>query len=290
MRIFFRLFFQGFIDLFRAPWSFCMTLAAIILVSFLGGAFLMVVHNLNLLASTSQGNIQFQVYWQKNATMSEVQQASSSFATLEHAVNVRIFSPDQALDVLSESFKDKVDLDWMRGRSPLPPTALLEFKLPESDQKKWAAGMVKTLQGLPKIEKVSFNPMQVDIFSSWAGFTKMAFWPVIGFLLTVVALVVGNTIKLALLTRREELEILRFVGASRAYIQFPLLVGGAFQGLLGAGIALGLLKAVHMNIAHILNVPPLWITISFFPSVYSLAILGIPAAVGVLSSMVALRN
>jgi hypothetical protein len=82
------------------------------------------------------------------------------------------------------------------------------------------------------------------------------------------------------LARRDELEILRFVGASRAYIQFPLLVGGAFQGLLGASLALGLLKLLHHGIEDMFNVPPLWITISFLPQVHSLAIVAILAAVG----------
>ncbi|NLW80153.1 MAG: hypothetical protein GXY42_00525 [Desulfovibrionales bacterium] len=290
MNVFFRLLFQGVRDLFRSPWSLCMTLAAITLVTFLGSAFLMLVHNLNLQLGTRHGNVQFQVYWGGNATQAEMQEVWGALSSIQGVVNVRTFTPDQALEVLSESFQKSVDLEWMKGRSPLPPTALVECEMPEDGQKKWAAAMVDRLQALPKVQKVSFNPLQVDVLSSWVGFTRMAFWPVMGFLLTVVALVVGNTIKLALLVRREELEILRFVGASRAYIQFPLLVGGAFQGFLASGVALVLLKLVHHAIENLLNVPPLWISIFFLPNLYILAILSVLAGVGVISSCVALRN
>ncbi|SFL43806.1 cell division transport system permease protein [Desulfomicrobium norvegicum] len=290
MNVFFQLIGQGVRDLFRAPWSLCMTIAAITLVSFLGGAFLMLVHNLDLQIGNRQGNVQFQVFWQADVASDELKEVWSGLSSMEGVVNVRTFTPDQALGVLEESFQKNVDLDWMKGRSPLPPTALVECDLPAEDGKKWAAGMVRRLEGLPKVEKVTFNPLQVDLLTSWVGLTKMAFWPVTGFLLVVVGLVVGNTIKLALLARRDELEILRFVGASRAYIQFPLLVGGAFQGLLGAGLALGLLKLLHHGIEDMFNVPPLWITISFLPQIHSLAILAILASVGVLSSLVAFRN
>ncbi|MBE1423923.1 cell division transport system permease protein [Desulfomicrobium macestii] len=290
MNVFFQLIGQGVRDLFRAPWSLCMTIAAITLVSFLGGAFLMLVHNLDLQIGNRQGNVQFQVYWQADVASDQLKEVWSGLSSMEGVVNVRTFTPDQALGVLEESFQKNVDLDWMKGRSPLPPTALVECDLPAEDGKKWAAGMVRRLEGLPKVEKVTFNPLQVDLLTSWVGLTKMAFWPVTGFLLVVVGLVVGNTIKLALLARRDELEILRFVGASRAYIQFPLLVGGAFQGLLGAGLALGLLKLLHHGIEDMFNVPPLWITISFLPQIHSLAILAILASVGVLSSLVAFRN
>lgn len=290
MNVFFQLIGQGVRDLFRAPWSLCMTIAAITLVSFLGGAFLMLVHNLDLQIGNRQGNVQFQVYWQADVASDELKEVWSGLSAMEGVVNVRTFTPDQALGVLEQSFQKNVDLDWMKGRSPLPPTALVECDLPAEDGKKWAAGMVRRLEGLSKVEKVTFNPLQVDLLTSWVGLTKMAFWPVTGFLLVVVGLVVGNTIKLALLARRDELEILRFVGASRAYIQFPLLVGGAFQGLLGAGLALGLLKLLHHGIEDMFNVPPLWITISFLPQIHSLAILAILASVGVLSSLVAFRN
>jgi cell division transport system permease protein len=267
-----------------------MTIAAITLVSFLGGAFLMLVHNLDLQIGSRQGNVQFQVFWKAQTTQEEIKPVWAGLSSLEGVVNVRTFTPDQALGVLAESFQNSVDLEWMRGRSPLPPTALVECELPETDGKKWAADMVDRLKALPGVDKVSFNPLQVDLLTSWVGLTRMAFWPVSGFLLVVVALVVGNTIKLALLMRREELEILRFVGASRAYIQFPLLVGGAFQGLLGAGLALGLLKLLHHGIEDMFNVPPLWITVSFLPHTHSLAIVAVLSAVGVASSLVALRN
>lgn len=290
MSVFFRLLFQGIRDLFRMPWSLCMTMAAIVLVCFLGGAFLLLVHNLNLQIGERHGNVQFQVFWSSEATPAELKEVWAGLSRLDSVTNVRTYTPDQALGVLEESFRKTVDLEWMKGRSPLPPTALIQCRLPAEDQKKWTAAFVSRLRAMPKAQKVSFNPLQVDLLSSWAGFAKAAFWPVAGFLLLVVGLVVGNTIKLALLTRREELEILRFVGASRAYIRFPLLVGGAFQGFLGAGLALLLLFGAHHAIRDILNVPPLWITISFLPDIHILLMLGVLAAVGMLSSFVALRN
>lgn len=290
MNVFFRLFFQGIRDLFRTPWSLSMTLAAIMLVAFLGGAFMLLVHNLNLQIESRHGNMEFQVFWSQNASQEETRNVWAALGSLEHVVNVRVFTPDQALDVLGESFQGGIDLDWLKGRSPLPPTALVECVLPPEDQKKWVAGMVKYLQDLPKVTKVTFNPLQVDILSSWVGFAKAAFWPISGFLLTVVGLVVGNTIKLALLVRQEELEILRFVGASRAYIQFPLLVGGAFQGFLASALALGLLKLAQHSLYNVFNIPPLWINISFLPQRYALAMIGVSTLVGVISSKVALRN
>lgn len=290
MSTFFYLIGKGVRDLFRMPWSLCMTLAAITLVSFLGGGFLLFVHNLDLQIEARQGNAQFQIYWNKGVHADEVKKTWAGLTTMDNVVNVRTFTPDQALSLLAESFEQTVDMDWMKGTDVLPYTALVECELPAKNGSRWASQMVESLRALPGVNKVSFNPLQIDMLTSWVGFTRMIFWPVAGFLLVVVALVVGNTIKLSLLTRREELEILRFIGASRAYIQFPLLIGGAFQGFVGAGLALVLLKSVHSGIADIFDAPPLWLTISFLPPVHCLALVAIPAAVGFVSSMVAVRN
>lgn len=289
MGVFFRLLFQGVRDLFRTPWSLCMTLAAITLVSFLGGAFLLFMHNLNTQIASRQGNIEFQIYWNADASREDVQASWAKLSAFAHVVNVRTFTPDQALQVLGESFHS-VDFSWMRGKSPLPPTALVECLAPDQGQKDWANSLISQLQSLPKVETVHFNPLQLDMLSSWVSLTKKAFWPVSGFLLVIVALVVGNTIKLALLVRREELEILRFVGASRLYIQFPLLVGGAFQGFFGSVIALACLKFAQYHLNSALNIPPLWITVSFFPQIQALAMIAVLTFVGVISSKVALRN
>jgi cell division transport system permease protein len=100
MNVFFQLIGQGVRDLFRAPWSLCMTIAAITLVSFLGGAFLMLVHNLDLQIGSRQGNVQFQVYWKVEVTADELKEVWSGLSSMEGVVNVRTYTPDQALGCL----------------------------------------------------------------------------------------------------------------------------------------------------------------------------------------------
>ena len=126
MSVFFRLLFQGIRDLFRMPWSLYMTMAAIVLVCFLGGAFLLLVHNLNLQIGERHGNVQFQVFWNSEATPAELKEVWAGLSRLNSMTNVRTYTPDQALGVLEESFRKTVDLEWMKGRSPLPPFSVLK--------------------------------------------------------------------------------------------------------------------------------------------------------------------
>jgi cell division transport system permease protein len=65
----------------------------------------------------------------------------------------------------------------------------------------------------------------------------------VGFLLSAAAVtIIGNTIRLALLARREEIEILRSIGATRTFIRIPYFLEGAVLGACGSALSLGILK------------------------------------------------
>jgi cell division transport system permease protein len=284
------LFKQGIRDIFRTPWALCLTIAAVSLVAFLAGMFLMLVNTLEDQILRRQAEVQFQVYWQQDSDLEEVREVWQSLDELPGLITSKTFSPDAALDVLAQAFEDQVDLETFKTASPLPPTALLTFTLPGEDQNGWAKAMLVRLKSLPRVDKVHYNPLRIDLVHSWMRVSNTIFWPVICFLILVVGLVVGNTIKLALFQRRDEIEILRLVGASRLYIRFPLIVGGAVQGLLGGILALGLLGLVHMGLQDMLYFPPLWIEVPFLSLEEIGGMLGVLMFVGIISSFVAVKE
>jgi len=284
------LFAQGCRDIFRTPWALCLTLAAVSLVTFLAGMFLMFVNTLEDQILRRQAEVQFQVYWDRDASLEAVHDAWQAMNGLSRLTSLRTFTPDAALDVLAQAFDGQVDLKEFKKDSPLPATALLTFMLPLEDQKEWARTILVRLESFSGVSKVHYNPLRIDVLHSWMQFSKKGFWPVICFLVLVVGLVVGNTIKLALFQRRDEIEILRLVGASRLYVRMPLIIGGAAPGLLGGLLALGLLGLVHLGLQDMLNFPPLWIQIQFLSFREMLGMLAVLMCIGTLSSFVAFKE
>ena len=250
----------------------------------------MFVHTLEDQLLRHQAEVQFQVYWQRDAEAKKVRAAWQEMDGLPRCVSVKTFTPDTALEVLAQTFDSRVDLQKFSIKNPLPATALVTFKLPRENQIGWVKEVLARLQAFPLVEKVHYNPLRIDVAHSWMQLSKKGFWPVICFLILVVGLVVGNTIKLALFQRRDEIEILRLVGASRMYIRLPLVIGGAVQGLLGGVFALGLLKLVHLGLQDTLNFPPLWIQIPFLSLHEILGMFTVLILVGVVSSFVALKE
>ena len=289
-RILANLMFRGVTDLRINKGVQLLTLAAVILVAFLGGLFLTVLHNLDTHLQKNKGKITFQVYWEEGQELQKVQKTWKELEKLPHLVSINTFTPDQGLDLLTETLDTDINLQWLKGQSPLPPTAVLNFSFADNEDFSHAKTTYNALRKRQGVQKVHFNPFQMDMARSWIQFTHRVAWPMIGFLTLILALIVGNTFKLALLYRKEEIEILRLVGAARWYIQLPLLLGGAIQGLLGGILGFSLLKLVQASAQDILNIPPLWIKINFLPFDEIILALLIIIAASSISSWVAVRD
>ncbi|TVM16625.1 hypothetical protein DPQ33_11535 [Oceanidesulfovibrio indonesiensis] len=294
----FRRLLQGVADLRVNLWAQALTLAAVTLIAFLGGMFLLLLHNLNEELLRVRGDVLFQVYWQPGHEMSEIRKQWEGFSSLPHLMDVQTYTPAEAMEALSRSLDKDIDLDWNTDGSPLPATALLSFAPPSARQEQeneaeslaWTKDMLDYLQALPGVKSVRFNPMRTELSGAWSKLSSNLLWPLIVFLLIVLGLVVGNTIKLSQLYRRDEIEILRIVGAREWYINLPLIASGTAQGLLGSLIALGMLKIVQLSLENVLNFPPYFFRLSFLPLSQVVLLAGVLTGVGMLSSFVAVKR
>ena len=288
------LVWRGVTDLRTNPWAQALTLAAVTLVAFLSGLFLMFLCNLDHALLRQRGEVSYQVYWRPDTDLALVREQWKQMDMLPSLTEKKTFTPDAALTSLTQSLADQqgggLDMEWFKDDNPLPATALLSFAPATADMARWERETTEFLTNLPGVESVHHNTLREDLATAWAGFSRTVVFPLIGFLGLVLALVVGNTIKLALLGRKAEMEILHLVGATAWYIRLPLLVGGGVQGFLGSCLALGMLKVVQLGLRDILNFAPLFLQIEFLPLAYAAAMVATLTFVGVFSSLVAVRD
>ncbi|MGE4421418.1 MAG: cell division protein FtsX [Pseudodesulfovibrio sp.] len=287
---FLRLTLRGVADLRLHPFAQLLTLLAVGMVTLLTGLILLGMHNVNLELLKSRGKVEFQIYWKAGAGDAQVEKDWQAVRAMDHLDSFKTFTPRTALTELATTLGETGDFAWLADNNPLPYSGLASFAVPpEAQREGWAADLLTRLKSLPGVDKVNYTPFQADLAQGWRTLTGMVVWPVLGFLALVVSLVVHNTIKLSLLTRMDEVEILSLVGASPTYIRWPLLVGGLVQGILGAGLGVGLLAATHSAIADVLNFPPFLIHLHFLPFGQVLALGGAVTLVSILSSWVAIK-
>ncbi|MDD4731042.1 MAG: permease-like cell division protein FtsX [Desulfovibrio sp.] len=288
---FLRLGWRGLREMFLHPWAQLFTISAVTMAAVLAGIFLLLLHNVNQELIRNRGAVEFQVFWREGADMEQVRREWQRLAAMDHLKEMETFTPEQALEGLSRDLSGQGALDWLEEKNPLPASAFLAFNIPPGDHSEiWAKGLLAELRVLPDVRAVHYNPVQMDLAKSWLSVSRSVIWPVMGFLALVVALVVGNTVKLSMLTRRDEIEILSLVGARPWYIRAPLLASGAFTGLASSGLALGLLRLLHLRLEHVLDFPPVFLVISFLPMEHCLLLTGVVTAVCMAGSWVGVRQ
>lgn len=287
---FLRLSARGAADLRLHPFAQLLTLVAVAMVTLLTGLILLGLHTVNIELLKSRGQVEFQVYWKTDAGAEVVVKDWDKIRAMEHLRDFKTFTPENALTELASALGETGDFSWLADNNPLPYSGLVSFRVPpEAQDEGWAAALLTDLKSLPGVDKVNYTPFQADLAQSWKTISHMVIWPVVGFLALIVSLVVHNTIKLSLLTRMDEVEILSLVGARPGYIRWPLLTGGFFQGILGSGLGIGLLAIVHTFIAEALNFPPFMLEIRFLPPDQLVMLAGAVTLVSVMSSWVAVK-
>ncbi|GAB6126977.1 cell division protein FtsX [Humidesulfovibrio idahonensis] len=183
------------------------------------------------------------------------------------------------------------DFAWLEGENILPPTALLSFDIPAGEAPEpWMGRMYARLRGLPGVERVTYNAAQLSLATGWIALIQQAAWPALGFFALVVALVVGNTLKLMMLARRDEVEILSLVGAKPWFIRAPLFANGVVQGFVGSVLALVCLKFLQAWLRSVLDVPPLFLKVEFLPAWQCFSLVFATTCVAGLAAFVAARK
>ena len=290
IRIVTRLVLQGLKDARHHPISQLMTLGAVGLMVFLAGLFLIFLNTLDSQLAAEQGEVVIQTYWRSNTDKTVLHSQWEEISHLPGLAKWQTYTPEEALHTLAGRLQQSagVDVTALAGKNPLPPTAIMHFMPADGDQAKWREETLRYLEKLPGVAKVQVNPLREEVARAWREISRKIMLPAICMLSGILALVVGNTVRLSLISRRTEIEILQLVGARNWYIRMPLITTGALSGLIGSLIGMALLRLVYWRLES-LSIPPLLAEFKFLSIWQGILLVLIPIAMSIIGSWAAVR-
>ena len=207
------------------------------------GAFALVVTNMEGMLQRFGDALSITAFFAPDATDEVQQRIAATAATIEGVESVRLVTKAEALERFRRGVGRGAALLEGLNENPLP--ASLEVTLaPAHRSAEGLARVAGSLDGLPGLAELHSGQGWVEGYLRAVNLVRGIGWG-LGLVLGLAALlIVANTIRLAVLSRRDELEILSLVGASRSFVNLPFLLEGLLQGLLGGGVALLLLYTV----------------------------------------------
>jgi cell division transport system permease protein len=169
-------------------------------------------------------------------------------SSLPEVHSVSYISPEQALEEFSAMLGDNKVLVSGLETNPLP--ASLRITLREENRNLEGVKAVLPMIGDdPLVQEIQYGKEWLGRLDRILNLLRLGSI-VLGLVLSLAAVfIISNTIKITVMARKDELEIMRMVGATEGFIRLPFLVEGIIQGFAGAAISLGLLGAVHTFLA-----------------------------------------
>jgi len=257
----------------------------------LSGAFVLLLQNMEGLLDRVGDEMSVTAYLEEGLDPRERESLAERVRTVEGVSEVTLVSESEALERFRAGVGADSGLLEALDENPLP--ASLEIRL--APHRRHAEGLrvvVEALEGLPGVADLAYGQEWVEGYARFVGLVRSVGVGTGVLLGLATLLIVANTIRLAVYARREELEILALVGASRPFVATPFLLEGVLVGTAGGLLALGALYALYRfalpGIESGLQLLLGFAEPSFFPATGMAALVAAGALLGLLGSAAAL--
>ena len=220
-----------------------MTVAAvttIVVALLVVGAAIVLGLNLSHLAETLESEVAVVAFLRDGLTAAEISRAQGAVVALPGVVSARFTSRSEALLRLRHRLGDAAAFDDLEAANPLPDS----FEIRVADPLRTKA-LAAAVAEVPGVEETTYGAQVTDRLLALTRGVRVLAAVLMVFLTGVALIVVVNTIRLTVIARRREIEIMQLVGATRWFIQWPLLLEGMLEGTSAAAMATGLLGGVY---------------------------------------------
>jgi len=261
----------------RAPLLSVLSVTTIAFSLFVLGLFGLVVVNLQDALHNVEERVEIVAYILPGTPIEATAQALKDVEAFPEVQTATYVSEEEALTRARAELVEFRDVLRELERNPLP--ASIEIKLkPGFRDADHVAAVAERMSGFGFVDDVRFGREWVENVDRLRGLAA-AVGLVVGAAFAVVAIIIiGTTIRMAVLQRSREIAIMRLVGATDGFVRRPFLLQGAIKGLLGGAVALGLSFVAYLLINRYL------LQSSFFTQEEALAIVAFGALIGLLGS------
>jgi cell division transport system permease protein len=232
-----RIIKYGFTNFWRNGWLSVATLSIIVLALVVFESLIMFSALTNSALNSVQEKIDISVYFKSGAPEDDILNAKKSLESLAEVKSVEYISKDKALEIFKEKHADDPAISQSIDELTENPL-LASLNIKAHDPKQYAV-IAEYLEGSSlrdRFEKITYaqNAIVIDRLSKIIDTAEKGGFLLIAFLAIISVLVTFNTIRLAIYSSRDELGIMRFVGASNSFIRGPYIIEGVIFGILAA--------------------------------------------------------
>ena len=224
-------------DLSRSPFSSVLSISVIAIALALPGGLFAALENINKFTSEFEHGAKISLFLAPQVSVKQATELQQSIQQHASIKLVELITPDQAM----EEFKSRSGLQNALNSLTSNPLPVVLLAYPKDEIARSAEKLARLIDELGKLKQVELSQFDLEWIKRLTALLELvtrAVW-IIAFILGLgVFLVIGNTIRLAITNRQEEIRIIKLIGGTDAFVRRSFLYSGMLQGLLGGLLAL----------------------------------------------------
>jgi len=211
-------------------------------------AFSLFFVNANEIINSWKKGIRIMAYLKPGVPEVKIPELKQKIKRINGIQDVRFIPKSKALQLLKKQMKRQSSLFENLKENPLPDA--FEIRLIASSQNQDKVEIIATrLESFPQVDEVEYGKRWLGRFTNFFNLFRLTGYAMGGLFFMATVLIVANTIRLMLYSRREEVEIMRLVGATDRFIKAPFYIQGLIQGAFGGIIGITILFITFMFIS-----------------------------------------
>lgn len=284
---------QGIVNIFRNKWFSLASVATISACLFLFGLLYTILANLQHMIWSAEEGVSVTAFFEDGVTDEQMQQMGEKIRARSEVVRADFISDDEAWaswapDNIGEDYAD------IYAENPFEGMDNYEIYMDDISQQE---GLVAWLESQPEIRVVKYSDLAATTLTGVNAIIAYVSLGIILVLLAVSVFLISNTVVIGISVRREEIEIMKYIGATDFFVRSPFVIEGILIGLIGSCIPLAVIYLLYIEVMDyvLLEFPALNSLLQFLTAeeVYRILLpvsLGIGAGIGFLGSFVTVRR
>lgn len=244
---------QGFANIFRNKWYSLASIATISACLFLFGLFYSIVANFQNILKTAEEGVSVTVFFHSEMDNCEshtegqipseqrIEEIGQDIARRAEVSEVQFQSADEAWATFGPDYFGE---DYAEGFPENPLAGEDTYEIFLSDVSMQDA-LVTWLQSIPEVRKVNYSEMTANTLSGLNLLIAYVSMGIIVILLAVSIFLISNTVAIGISVRSEEINIMKYIGATDFFVRAPFVLEGMLIGLIGAAVPLGLIYSLY---------------------------------------------
>ena len=239
----FYVFKQGIRNIFRNKWFSLASVATMSICLFLFGLFFAIIVNFQNIVKAAQEGVSIVVFFDYGIEDSRIAEIGDLLDAREEVSDFVYVSPEEAWDGFKGDYLGDSGLELTEN--PLADSANYQVYMSDVSKQAELVEFLESVDGIRSVMRSELVASTLTGFNSLVAYVSMG---IIILLLVVSVFLISNTVTVGISVRKEEIGIMKLIGATDFLVRFPFVVEGIVIGLVGAAIPLGLLFVLYDKI------------------------------------------